>query len=237
MRKDAKRKLTRQGAIYRIALAGICSALSLLLVWLSVVARYGTLGFFVAAGIVLMIPLSKKYYLSAFFAYAVSAGLSFLVGDIASIIGYVIYFGPMALLVGIFANKNVKLFISLPIQACYTVGALALLYFVFGSVVVSYDALFDVDFWIIATVGTVVLLTIDVVEWFAYRFVVPRISKVLRDYENIKNSDSNSTYIDENDDSPFEEFDTFVVPLTNDDKADSEKKGSDRDDLNDEDKR
>ena len=80
MAKNGKIKISRQGAIYRVALAGISAALALLLVWLSVIARYGTLGFFAAAALVIMIPLSKKYYVSALFAYAVSAGLSVLVG-------------------------------------------------------------------------------------------------------------------------------------------------------------
>ncbi len=55
-----KRKMSRQDAIYRIALAGICAALSLLLVWLSVVIRYSTIAFYVAAGIVLMIPMTQR---------------------------------------------------------------------------------------------------------------------------------------------------------------------------------
>ena len=220
MTKRQKTKITRQGAIYRVALAGICSALALLLVWLSVLARYGTLGFFAAAGIVLMIPLAKKYYLSAFFAYAVSAGLSVLVGDLANVMGYILYFGPIALAVGIVLNKNIKWFVALPIAAVYTVGVLALLYYVFGSVILAYDVLNGIEFWVFALVGTLTLLAIDAVLYVAYLKIVPRIAGVLRDGENSENKQSNQSDLS-NDESPFEEFDTYIKPI--------EKKNEDED--------
>lgn len=219
MAKNAK--ISRQGAIYRVALAGICSALALLLVWLSVVARYGTLGFFAAAGLVLMIPLAKKYYVSAIFAYAVSAGLSVLVGDLASVMGYILYFGPMAILLGILVNKKVKWFISLPIQIAYAVSMLALLYFVFGSVIVNYEALKDVKFYVVALVGTPVLVAINFVLELAYLKIVPSVAKVLRDNENKQSNQSD--FEEDKDDSPFEEFDeTFVVPVEKPDETKEE---------------
>lgn len=213
MAKNSKNKITRQGAIYRVALAGISAALALLLVWLSVIARYGTLGFFVAAGLVLMIPLSKKYYVSSVFAYAVSAGLSVLVGDLASVMGYILYFGPMAILLGIFVNKNVKWFVSLPVQIAYAVGMLALLYFVFGSVILHYESLMDIEFWVFALIGTPVLIAINLILELAYTKIVPSVSKVLRDDENAKNRQSNPLNQPEDDDeNPFEELDAYIVP-------------------------
>lgn len=102
------KKSTRQVRIYKVALAGISAAVALLCVWLGVVIRYSTVAFFIAAGIALMIPTSQKYYLSSVLAYLVSAGLSFLVAsDIFSVMGYVVYFGPMAVLTGIlYDNRN-----------------------------------------------------------------------------------------------------------------------------------
>ncbi|MBR4800443.1 MAG: hypothetical protein IK048_02055 [Clostridia bacterium] len=220
MTKRPNSKISRQGAIYRVALAGICSALALLLVWLSVVARYGTLGFFAAAGLVLMIPLCKKYYLSAFFAYAVSAGLSVLVGDLASVMGYILYFGPMSLVIGIFVNKNVKWFISLPVQIAYAVGMLALLYFVFSSTIVRYDAVADIKFWVFALVGTLVLVAINLVEQLAYTRIIPRIARVLRDGDDEQNKQSNRTnYVENEDESPFEDFDALIVPTQEKDQV------------------
>lgn len=221
--KTKKQKISRKGAIYRVALAGICSALSLLLVWLSVIARYGTLGFFAAAGIVLMIPLYKKYYVSGIFAYAVSAGLSVLVGDLASVMGYILYFGPMAIIMGFFVNKKIKWFLAIPIQIIYAVGMLAVLYYVFNTVIVRYDAFADVKFWLFALVGTIVLLAINSVQAAAYIYIVPRVGNVLRDDENRQ---SNAVDLSDDDENPFEEIDTFIVPAKKDeDKKDDENEG------------
>ena len=219
-------KISRQGAIYRVALAGISSALALLLVWLSVVARYGTLGFFAAAGLVLMVPLAKKYYVSAVFAYAVSAGLSLLVGDLASVMGYILYFGPMAIVLGIFVNKKIKWFVSLPIQIVYAVSMLAVLYYVFGSIIVNYEALLDVKFYVFALVGTPVLVAINFVLQLAYVKIVPTVAKALRDDEN---KQSNPADLNEGkDDSPFDELEeTFVVPLKKPDEK--EENNTDKD--------
>ena len=213
MTKKAKKKISRQGAIYRVALAGICTALALLLVWLSVIARYGTLAFFSAAALVIMIPINKKYYFSAFFAYAVSAGLSVLVGDLGSVMGYIVYFGPMALLLGIFVNKNVKWFVALPLQIAYAVGALALLYFAVGTVVLKYDALLDIPFFAFALVGTPALCLINYILILAYTHILPRVTSALRDNEQEENTPSNPVDSYDETESPFEEFDTFVVPV------------------------
>lgn len=223
MQKKAKNKISRQGAIYRVALAGICAALALLLVWLSVIARYGTLAFFSAASIVLMIPLSKKYYVSSIFAYAVSAGLSLLVGDIASVMAYVAYFGPVALFIGICINKNAKWFFGLPIVVAFSVGALALLYYVFHSVVLSFSALENVEFWVFALAGTVILTLIDVVLALAYVKIVPKISGVIRDGESHENKQSNASDFDDGE-SPFEEADTFIKPIEPKNQGDTEEK-------------
>ncbi len=210
---DKKRKISRRDAIYGVALAGICAALALLLVWLSVVARYGTLGFFAAAGLVLMIPLYKKYYFSSIVAYAVSAGLSVLIGDLASVMGYILYFGPVAIALGILVNKNIKWYFAIPFEIGYAVGILALLYYVFGSVIVHYEGLADVKFWVFVLIGTPVLVIINIILSLAYERIIPRVAKVLRTSDNDENKQSNTVNLDEDDgDSPFEELDTYIVP-------------------------
>ena len=72
-----------KNAAYALALGGISAALALLLVWLGVVTRYVTVAFFAAAGCAVTVPLTKRYWFSAVASLLVSAGLSFLVGDIA----------------------------------------------------------------------------------------------------------------------------------------------------------
>ena len=126
-------KISRQEAVYRVALAGISAAVALLMVWLGVVVRFSTIAFFIAASVALMVPLSQKYYLSSVLAYVVSAGLSFAVaGDVFSVMGYVVYFGPMAIISGIMLNHSDKInrWVQLIVKIVYINGALALLYFV-----------------------------------------------------------------------------------------------------------
>lgn len=230
MTQKAKKKISRQGAIYRVALAGICTALALLLVWLSVLARYGTLAFFSAAALVIMIPIHKRYYLSAFFAYAVSAGLSVLVGDLASVMGYIVYFGPMALLLGILVNKNVKWFLALPLQIAYCVGALALLYFAVGTVVLRYENLEDIPFWAFVVVGVPALCLINYVLVLAYERILPKVTSVLRDNEQGENTTSNPADSYDEDENPFEEFDTFVVPVKREEQDGQDKETDKKED-------
>ena len=230
---DRKKRISRSDAIYAVALAGICAALALLLVWLSVVARYGTLGFFAAAGLVLMIPLHRKYYFSSVFAYAVSAGLSVLVGDIASVMGYILYFGPVTIALGIIVNKNVKWWIAIPFEIAYAVGVLALLYFVFGSVIVRYEGLADVKFWVLALVGTPVLVAINLILSLAYERIIPRVAKALRTNGDDENKRSNRVdSVQDDDESPFEELDTYIVPTDGKEK----KVDAEKEDKNDEEK-
>lgn len=191
-----KKHLTRQDAIYRIALAGICAAVALLLVWLSVLVRFSTIAFYVAAGLVLMIPMSQKYYLSSIFAYIVSGGLAFVVaGDIITVAGYVVYFGPISLITGFLCNKKVKWWIALIIKIAFINGALALLYFVCHTIVIDESIMEKIDYWVIALVGTVALVGIDYVVQFVYTRLGRLVSKALR-----KNTDDKKDEIIINDD-------------------------------------
>lgn len=200
-----KRKLSRQDAIYQIALAGICSAVALLLVWLSVLVRFSTIAFYVAAGLVLMVPLSQKYYLSSFFAYAVSATLGFVIaGDIIVVVGYVAYFGPMALLTGILCNKKVKWWISLIIKIIFINGMLALLYFVCHTIVIDESIMEKISYWVIALVGTVALVLIDYVVQFAYARIGHITSKVLRKKTDEKQEQEQIVINDDEDVEPNE---------------------------------
>lgn len=179
-----RKKLSRQDVIYQIALAGICAALSLLFVWLSVLVRFSTVAFYVAAGLVLMIPMSQKYYLSSIFAYAVSAALGFVIaGDIVTVAGYVAYFAPISIITAFLCNKKVKWWLSLIIKIAYINGALALLYFVCNTIVIDASIMEKISYWVIALVGTVILVAIDYVVQFVYARIGRIMSKVLRKKE------------------------------------------------------
>lgn len=199
--------------MYRVALAGISAAVALLMVWLGVVVRFSTIAFFIAASVALMVPLSQKYYLSSVLAYVVSAGLSFAVaGDVFSVMGYVVYFGPMAIISGIMLNHSDKInrWVQLIVKTVYINGALALLYFVCHNIVLDSSIVDKVQYWMIALFGTIILVALDYALQFIYKRIAILVGKALR--KNERRTKRRGDENDEDDDSrpdgntPFDEF-------------------------------
>ncbi len=211
-------KISRQEAVYRVALAGISAAVALLMVWLGVVVKFSTIAFFVAASVALMIPLSQRYYVSSILAYVVSAGLSFLVaGDVFSVMGYVVYFGPMAIITGVMLNHGdkIKWWIQLIVKIVYINGALALLYFVCHNIVLDSSVADKIQYWMIALFGTLVLVGLDYALQVIYKRIAVLVGKALRKNER---HHAKKSHPDDNDDpedfedsrhlgqTPFDEF-------------------------------
>lgn len=236
--KRNRKKISRQEAVYRVALAGISAAVALLMVWLGVVVRFSTIAFFIAASVALMVPLSQKYYLSSVLAYVVSAGLSFAVaGDVFSVMGYVVYFGPMAIISGIMLNHSDKInrWVQLIVKIVYINGALALLYFVCHNIVLDSSIVDKVQYWMIALFGTIILVALDYALQFIYKRIAILVGKALR--KNERRTKRRGDENDEDDDSrpdgntPFDEFsDSNDCDLdkendrkNDDDNSDSEK--------------
>ena len=224
--------------MYRVALAGISAAVALLMVWLGVVVRFSTIAFFIAASVALMVPLSQKYYLSSVLAYVVSAGLSFAVaGDVFSVMGYVVYFGPMAIISGIMLNHSDKInrWVQLIVKIVYINGALALLYFVCHNIVIDSSIVDKVQYWMIALFGTIILVALDYALQFIYKRIAILVGKALR--KNERRTKRRGDENDEDDDSrpdgntPFDEFsdsndcdiDKENDRKNDDDNSDSEK--------------
>lgn len=201
-----KGKISPKKTAYALALAGISAALALLFVWLGVVVRYVTIAMFAAAGVAVMVPVSKRYYVSALFAYLVSAGLGFLVGDVATVAGYAIYFGPMALISAFMWEKKVKWFIAYPVKIVYINGALAALYYGLQAIeLLAPDVAAYFDYWAIAVIGTVALLLIDLLMYYVYRTVSRLTAKVIRDKDAAHVTEKE---IEEDDGNhPFDELD------------------------------
>lgn len=236
--KRNRKKISRQEAVYRVALAGISAAVALLMVWLGVVVRFSTIAFFIAASVALMVPLSQKYYLSSVLAYVVSAGLSFAVaGDVFSVMGYVVYFGPMAIISGIMLNHSDKInrWVQLIVKIVYINGALALLYFVCHNIVLDSSIVDKVQYWMIALFGTIILVALDYALQFIYKRITILVGKALR--KNERRTKRRGDENDEDDDSrpdgdtPFDEFsdsnecdfDKENDRKNDDDNSDSEK--------------
>lgn len=224
--------------MYRVALAGISAAVALLMVWLGVVVRFSTIAFFIAASVALMVPLSQKYYLSSVLAYVVSAGLSFAVaGDVFSVMGYVVYFGPMAILSGIMLNHKDKInrWAQLIIKIVYINGALALLYFVCHNIVLDSSIVDKVQYWMIALFGTIILVALDYALQFIYKRIAILVGKALR--KNERRTKRRGDENDEDDDSrpdgntPFDEFsdsDDCDLDKENDRKNDDDNSDSEK---------
>ena len=236
--KRNRKKISRQEAVYRVALAGISAAVALLMVWLGVVVKFSTVAFFIAAAVALMVPLSQKYYLSSVLAYVVSAGLSFLVaGDVFSVMGYVVYFGPMAIISGAMLNHKdkIKWWVQLIVKIAYINGALALLYFVCHNIVIDESISDKLPYWAIALTGTVLLVAIDFVLQFIYKRLAVIVAKALRKSSKSKkeiviNDDDD---IAPKDDNPFDEF-ADGIALINDER-DGEQYFAKNDDENERD--
>lgn len=236
--KRNRKKISRQEAVYRVALAGISAAVALLMVWLGVVVRFSTIAFFIAASVALMVPLSQKYYLSSVLAYVVSAGLSFAVaGDVFSVMGYVVYFGPMAIISGMMLNHSDKInrWVQLIVKIVYINGALALLYFVCHNIVLDSSIVDKVQYWMIALFGTIILVALDYALQFIYKRIAILVGKALR--KNERRTKRRGDENDEDDDSrpdgdtPFDEFsdsDDCDLDKENDRKNDDDNSDSEK---------
>lgn len=206
MKTKKSKKINQKNAVYSLALAGITSAIVLLLIWLSVVVRFSTIAFFFAGGLALTIPLFKKYYFSSLSAYVVASLLAFaIVGDVIKIVGFIAYFGPISIISILMFEKKIKWYFAYPIKILYINGALALLYFACNTLFIDANLVADINYAIIALVGTLALLLLDFIEIMSYKYIVPIIGKVLRDKEKSFKIDNQKSESDEN--YPFEEFD------------------------------
>jgi len=196
--------------MYQVALAGIGAALALLFVWLGVVIQFSTIAFYIAAGLVLMVPMTKKYYAASVFAYIASAGLGFLVaGDVVSVFGYIVYFGPISLITGLFYNINLKQYIQVPIKLIYINGAIALLYFVCKTIVIDDSLIERIPYWGVAVVGSIALILIDFVIQYIYKCLIPIVSKALRKVNKGEASKDDVIVNDDDEDdkdNPFDEL-------------------------------
>ena len=210
-----KRKRTRSEIIYEVALGGIASAMALLLVWLSVVVPYGTIALYLCASIALLVPLTQKYYIATISAYIVSSLLAFaIVGDILLISGYVVYFAPMSITSAIMAEKKVKPYISIPVKIAYITGALAFLFYVAGTIMVSDVIMEKVEFWMVELVGVVALLLVDfLMTNMMYPFIKRKVSGVLRKRDE---GSEEEVPFDEESDNPFDLDEDDVENADND---------------------
>lgn len=189
-RRQPNSNQKRVQRIYEVALAGVTTALVFLLLALSMVVKYGSIGFFFFASLALILPLYKKYYFATIFAYIAASLLCLAMPyDIMSVMGFIFYFGPISIASIIMYEKKVKWFISYPIKAVYMAGSIAFLYFVAGNIMLNFKVMDAIPFWAIELIGIVVLLAMDIAQTFIYRWFAPIVGKAIRDKKGAKNDE------------------------------------------------
>ncbi len=177
-------KKSRKRHSYEVALAGICTAIILLFLWLSVLVRYGTISFFIICCGILMLPLSKKYYWSAIFAWIASSLLAFaIVGDIFAVLGFLAYFAPMTIGAVIMKEKKVPWWVALVVKTIFINAMLAVFYFATNLIAIDLSAmgLGDLHYAVIAVVGTLILLAVDYLMLLVYGGVKKRFAPIIKD--------------------------------------------------------
>ena len=186
-RRSPNNNSKRIQRIYEVALAGITTALVFLLLALSMIVRYGSIGFFFFAALALVLPLYKKYYFASIATYVAASLLCLAMPyDIMSVMGFIFYFGPISIASIIMYEKHVKWFIAYPIKVIYMAGSIAFLYYVAGNVMFDFNIINSIPFWAIELIGIVILLVLDIAQTLIYKWFAPIVGKAIRDKNKAK---------------------------------------------------
>ena len=205
MKRRETNNRKRSQRLYEVALAGISTALAFLLLAISMLVRYGSIGFFFVAALAICMPIKKRYYFAPIAAYIASSLLCLAMPyDIMSVMGFIFYFGPITIVGIILYEKNIKWFIIYPIKLIYMAGSIAFMYYVAGTIMISPDIIGAIPFWAIELAGVPILLALDIAMLFIYKFLAPKVCKVIRD-KDTKTIEQPIEEEKETEENPFEE--------------------------------
>ena len=205
MKRREPNNRKRSQRLYEVALAGISTALAFLLLAISMLVRYGSIGFFFVAALAICMPIKKRYYFAPIAAYIASSLLCLAMPyDIMSVMGFIFYFGPITIVGIILYEKNIKWFIIYPIKLIYMAGSIAFMYYVAGTIMISPDIIGAIPFWAVELAGVPILLALDIAMFFIYKFLAPKVCKVIRDKET-KTIEQPIEEEKETEENPFEE--------------------------------
>ena len=205
MKRREPNNRKRSQRLYEVALAGISTALAFLLLAISMLVRYGSIGFFFVAALAICMPIKKRYYFAPIAAYIASSLLCLAMPyDIMSVMGFIFYFGPITIVGIILYEKNIKWFIIYPIKLIYMAGSIAFMYYVAGTIMISPDIIGAIPFWAVELAGVPILLALDIAMLFIYKFLAPKVCKVIRD-KDTKTIEQPIEEEKETEENPFEE--------------------------------
>ena len=205
MKRREPNNRKRSQRLYEVALAGISTALAFLLLAISMLVRYGSIGFFFVAALAICMPIKKRYYFAPIAAYIASSLLCLAMPyDIMSVMGFIFYFGPITIVGIILYEKNIKWFIIYPIKLIYMAGSIAFMYYVAGTIMISPDIIGAIPFWAVELAGVPILLALDIAMLFIYKFLAPKVCRVIRD-KYTKTIEQPIEEEKETEENPFEE--------------------------------
>ena len=109
-------------------------------------------------------------------------GMRIIKSAIGVFLGFVIYFGPMTFISTIMAEKNVKPYVTFPVKIVYINACLAALYYGSKTLFVDLSTLgIEINYAVIAIVGTIILLLLDTVMLMLYIRLKPIMDKAIKD--------------------------------------------------------
>lgn len=147
---------------YKIALSGICTALSVIFLTLAFFLNIVSLSFFTLASLVLLLPLSKKMYGYAALTAIASALFSFLIGGLTVFIPYVLFFGVHPILtVGLRDIKKLNKIIAIVIKQVFFNGSIFLIYFITKDVFIKYPSYLVDWLWLTVIILNILLFAYD----------------------------------------------------------------------------
>ena len=148
-----------------IALAGVTSALSVILLALGTYVELIDLSCLFLASLLIMIPLTKDNFKTAILCYLAVTILSLIftvsTGRFSITILYVAFFGLYPIVLRFEEIKNINKYLIYPIKAIWFIATCFIMYFVFKMFILTNDALEKYIIAIIIVGGLFVFVIFD----------------------------------------------------------------------------
>ena len=168
---------------YNIALAGIFSALQIVLVYLSFVIEPVTISLQVLASVCLMIPIAKGARRESILSYFVVSVVSFLLTGIPFCLTYVLFSGLYTLISILLVNAKISRWILLIPKVIYVNVLFYLFYEVFkGMIVIDFSMIgFEIGYPILACIVAVLTIAFDMLLLRMYALIEAKLHKPTSD--------------------------------------------------------
>ena len=162
-----------------IALSGISTALAIVFVVMAVYIEPMTLSFYVLSAIATMLPITKGSYKGAMLSCIATIILSVSIATVKAL-PFAIFFGPYTI-VALVLSKKLKWYFAYPIKLIWFNLVLYILYLVVGLVVIDFSQLgFELEYWTIALVGSVLFLVYDYMMQYIFRVLKYLVDKRIK---------------------------------------------------------